>query len=96
MKRALLFLIRLYQLTLSSIMGTQCRFQPTCSYYAAEAVRRFGAGKGLILGIRRIARCHPWAKGGVDPVPESFSHPSFPSPRTYGERQGEGNGGAEC
>jgi putative membrane protein insertion efficiency factor len=72
MKRVLLFLIRLYQLTFSSVMGTQCRFQPTCSYYAAEAVRRFGAGKGLILGIRRITRCHPWSPGGQDPVPETF------------------------
>jgi putative membrane protein insertion efficiency factor len=67
----LLRLIRLYQVTLSSIMGTQCRFYPSCSHYMAEAVARHGAARGFLLGISRISRCHPWHAGGYDPVPES-------------------------
>ncbi len=62
-------LIRLYQLTLSSIMGRQCRFYPTCSSYAMEAIETHGVARGAYLAIRRITRCHPWHPGGVDPVP---------------------------
>lgn len=72
MSKILLFLIRAYQLTFSAIMGGECRFHPSCSHYAAGAVRRFGALRGLALGAWRICRCHPWAAGGHDPVPESF------------------------
>lgn len=68
--RLFLGLIRLYQLTFSSIMGTQCRFNPSCSNYTAEAIRRFGAWRGVWLGISRIGRCHPWNRGGNDPVPD--------------------------
>ena len=70
--RILLGLIRLYQFTLSTVMGKQCRFHPSCSYYMADAVRKFGAGKGAYLGIARVCRCHPWNPGGHDPVPETF------------------------
>jgi putative membrane protein insertion efficiency factor len=69
----LLFLIRIYQLTFSAIMGKGCRYDPTCSDYATESVRRFGALKGTILGIARICRCHPWHPGGHDPVPDTFT-----------------------
>ncbi len=68
---ALLVLIRTYQLTLSAFTGRSCRFLPTCSDYAAEAVRRHGALQGGWLAFRRIARCHPWGGSGFDPVPES-------------------------
>lgn len=69
--RALLLgLIRLYQLTLSPWLGRQCRYEPTCSHYAAEAVARFGARRGVWLAAKRIGRCHPWGRSGYDPVPE--------------------------
>jgi putative membrane protein insertion efficiency factor len=68
--RALLLgLIRLYQLTLSPWLGTQCRYEPTCSKYAAEAIERFGAGRGVWLAAKRLGRCHPWGRSGYDPVP---------------------------
>lgn len=66
---ALLGLIRLYQLTLSPWLGRQCRFHPTCSVYAAEAIARFGARRGVLLAAKRLFRCHPWGRSGYDPVP---------------------------
>ncbi len=60
--------VRLYQLTLSRWLGGQCRFVPTCSQYLIEAVRRKGIVRGTAKGIWRICRCHPWSKGGWDPV----------------------------
>jgi putative membrane protein insertion efficiency factor len=68
-RHAALALIRLYQLTLSNLVFTQCRFVPTCSHYTYEAVKRHGALKGCWLGMRRILRCHPFHPGGYDPVP---------------------------
>ncbi len=62
-------LIRLYQLTFSSLVGNCCRFQPTCSEYAHEAYQKYGLIKGTWLTLWRLLRCHPWAKGGYDPVP---------------------------
>jgi putative membrane protein insertion efficiency factor len=68
--RALLLgLIRLYQLTLSPWLGTACRYEPTCSRYAAEAIERHGAVRGVWLAAKRLARCHPWGRSGYDPVP---------------------------
>jgi len=72
MKQLLLLLIKGYQMTLSPLLGRHCRFLPTCSQYAHEAVERFGALKGGYLGLRRILRCHPFHAGGHDPVPELF------------------------
>jgi hypothetical protein len=62
-------LINLYRFFLSPLMGGQCRFEPTCSSYAHEAIIRRGALPGIWLAARRLARCHPWAAGGLDPVP---------------------------
>lgn len=69
--RVLLWLIRGYQLTLSTVMGKQCRFYPSCSHYTADAIRRHGAWRGAGMGIGRILRCNPWNRGGYDPVPEN-------------------------
>ena len=66
-------LIRLYQLLLSPFWGAQCRFHPSCSCYAMEALDKHGALKGTGLSIYRILRCNPWADGGLDPVPEKKS-----------------------
>jgi len=69
MRKLLLLLIRAYQLTLSPLFGQHCRFTPSCSRYASEAIERYGAWRGGWLALRRIARCHPFCAGGHDPVP---------------------------
>jgi len=63
-------LIRLYQYTLGAVLPASCRFTPTCSNYALEALARHGFVRGLLLAARRILRCHPWGPFGYDPVPE--------------------------
>lgn len=67
--RLLILPIRFYQLTISPMLPASCRFTPTCSQYAIEALRRHGPMRGLWLTLRRISRCHPWAGSGYDPVP---------------------------
>ena len=67
-RRVLILLARLYQATLSGLLGGQCRFVPTCSRYFIEAVRRHGAFRGGLMGLWRIVRCNPFCKGGYDPV----------------------------
>jgi uncharacterized protein len=67
--RAALFLIRAYQVTLSPLIGGSCRFTPTCSAYAAEAITTYGAARGSWLALKRLARCQPWGGFGYDPVP---------------------------
>ncbi|HRD93128.1 MAG TPA: membrane protein insertion efficiency factor YidD [Accumulibacter sp.] len=69
MKQILLALIGSYRYALSPMLGRRCRFFPSCSEYAAEAVAKHGAGKGTILALQRLLRCHPWNPGGFDPVP---------------------------
>lgn len=71
--RVLTALLRGYQRLLSPMLRPKCRFHPTCSEYAVQAVGRFGAIRGSYLGVRRILRCHPWHPGGFDPVPAAFS-----------------------
>ncbi|HTL22300.1 MAG TPA: membrane protein insertion efficiency factor YidD [Steroidobacteraceae bacterium] len=71
MRRLLAFLIRLYQWTVSPHLGPACRFHPSCSQYALEAVLRFGVLRGSGLALARLSRCHPWHPGGFDPVPAS-------------------------
>ena len=61
-------LIKLYQLTLSPFLGNCCRFYPSCSHYAADAIKAHGPLKGTLLALWRILRCAPWSKGGYDPV----------------------------
>lgn len=61
--------VRAYQLVLSPVLGGQCRFYPSCSAYAMEALERHGAARGSVLAVRRVLRCHPWHPGGSDPVP---------------------------
>ncbi len=69
MEKILLGLIRAYQLTFGPFVGQQCRFTPSCSHYAAEAIRVHGAARGTWLAIKRIGRCQPLCDGGIDPVP---------------------------
>lgn len=64
----LILVIYIYRYTLSPIMGNQCRFYPTCSAYAEDALRKKGAWRGSIMAIKRLLRCHPWHEGGYDPV----------------------------
>lgn len=69
MKTLLVWVLRGYQLLLSPMLGPRCRFYPSCSNYAIEALRVHGAARGSWLAARRVGRCHPWNAGGLDPVP---------------------------
>ncbi len=70
MKRVFLFLLVVYRKTISPFLGNNCRFVPTCSAYTYESIEKHGVLKGVFLGIKRILKCHPFHKGGFDPVPE--------------------------
>ena len=69
MSAALSLLIRVYQWTLRPFIGAQCRFEPSCSHYALEALAQHGAARGSLLAAWRVLRCNPWTPGGHDPVP---------------------------
>ncbi|MDI6845268.1 MAG: membrane protein insertion efficiency factor YidD [Candidatus Saccharicenans sp.] len=69
MKYIALGLIKAYQLLISPLLGSRCRFYPSCSEYTYEAIKKYGFLKGCWLGSRRLLRCHPWHPGGFDPVP---------------------------
>ena len=68
-QQIVLMLIRFYQRLLSPLLGSNCRYYPSCSQYTYEAIAKYGVTKGGWMGIRRIGRCHPWHAGGFDPVP---------------------------
>lgn len=69
MKHLLIACVKAYRLLLSPWLGSACRFEPTCSAYALQALQQHGAGAGSYLTLKRLARCHPWCQGGHDPVP---------------------------
>lgn len=75
MTRVLMGVVRAYRLLLSPSLGSSCRFEPTCSVYALQALERFGSAKGSYLALARIGRCQPWCDGGLDPVPDAPSTP---------------------
>jgi putative membrane protein insertion efficiency factor len=74
MQKVLITLIRFYQYSFRPLLGMQCRFAPSCSCYAIEALERHGAARGTALALRRIGRCHPWNPGGFDPVPQAVEN----------------------
>lgn len=67
-RKLLIAMIRFYQVAISPLLGANCRYYPTCSAYTIQAIEKYGALKGLWLGLKRICRCHPFHKGGYDPV----------------------------
>ena len=77
-KSALLFLLRGYKLCISPFLGQNCRFYPSCSEYAQEAIQEYGACKGSLMAATRLCKCHPWHQGGIDLVPKKEA-PSNPA-----------------
>jgi putative membrane protein insertion efficiency factor len=77
-KYLLISLLRAYRAVISPLYGQVCRYHPSCSAYALEAVTRHGSIRGTWLAVRRVGRCHPWAAGGYDPVPGSEPEPGTP------------------
>ena len=75
-QRLLMLLVRGYRLLLKPWLGNACRFEPTCSQYALDALQRYGAAGGSALAAARLLRCHPWCDGGCDPVPDRFPNPA--------------------
>lgn len=74
MRTLVKFLINAYRWVISPVLGPHCRYHPTCSAYALEALERHGTARGSWLAVKRVARCHPWHEGGVDPVPGPEQH----------------------
>ncbi len=70
MQKILILLIGAYRYLISPFLGNNCRFHPSCSCYAHQAIERFGAWRGGWMALRRLGRCHPWHEGGFDPVPD--------------------------
>ncbi len=75
-RRLLMAVVHAYRLLLKPWIGNACRFEPTCSAYALQALERHGAAKGTLLAGGRLLRCHPWCAGGCDPVPDRFPNPA--------------------
>lgn len=71
MRTVLIWLLRAYRFAISPLYGQVCKYHPTCSAYALEAVETHGAVRGTVMAVRRVLRCHPWSSGGYDPVPPS-------------------------
>ncbi|MCI1892911.1 membrane protein insertion efficiency factor YidD [Schleiferilactobacillus perolens] len=83
MRRLLLGFVRFYQRFISPLTPPSCRYYPTCSNYMLQAVQKFGAVRGFLMGLARILRCNPFVKGGFDPVPDHFSLRRNPHPERY-------------
>lgn len=77
MTNFLLAVIRIYQLTFSAIFGRTCRYLPTCSEYASDAIKKHGSWRGFWLAVARVSRCHPWGGHGFDPVPDIYDGPAW-------------------
>jgi putative membrane protein insertion efficiency factor len=77
MARLLIGLVKAYRLMLSPWLGSSCRFEPTCSVYALQALQKHGAAKGGYLMLARLGRCHPWCEGGLDGVPDAVPGAKF-------------------
>ncbi len=75
-QKILLFFLRIYQIAVSPFLGSCCRFYPSCSDYAAQAIICHGAMRGTFVAIKRLCRCHPFCSGGIDPIPVAKSKPS--------------------
>jgi putative membrane protein insertion efficiency factor len=75
MRSLLALLVRLYQWTLRPFIGAHCRYEPSCSHYALDALAAHGAARGSVLAARRVLRCNPWTPGGYDPVPPRRANP---------------------
>jgi putative membrane protein insertion efficiency factor len=75
LKKIVIIPIRLYQATLSPLLGAHCRHTPSCSQYTIEAIQEWGVVSGILLGAKRIGRCHPWGTSGYDPVPKRTTRP---------------------
>ena len=82
MNRILIAIVQVYRYALSPFLGQHCRFHPSCSVYAIEALRVHGTLRGSWLAVRRLACCHPWHRGGYDPVPPSTGFSDGSSPRS--------------
>lgn len=90
MRRLLIKGVRFYQRAFSAFSPAHCRYYPTCSTYTIDAIERFGALKGSLMGVARILRCQPFVKGGFDPVPAHFSlsrNPQFKEEVTRGKKR---------
>ncbi|MBX2896207.1 MAG: membrane protein insertion efficiency factor YidD [Cyclobacteriaceae bacterium] len=74
LKKLFILPVRIYQVTISPLLGAHCRHTPSCSQYTIEAIQEWGVLKGIVLGAKRIGRCHPWGTSGYDPVPKRNSH----------------------
>ena len=83
MKQALQFLLRVYKRVVSPTLPHSCRFVPTCSEYAVDAIEEHGALRGSWLALRRLLRCHPFARAGYDPAPQRIRKPEWVSPRPH-------------
>jgi hypothetical protein len=88
-RRAAHFAIRAYQLSVSAVLGRQCRYLPSCSAYMDEAIERHGVWAGGFMGLARLCRCHPWGSHGFDPVPPALpAGSSWSKPWRYGDWRG--------
>ncbi|MEO1751104.1 membrane protein insertion efficiency factor YidD [Thiofaba sp. EF100] len=87
MRRVLIALVKAYRLLLSPFLGHHCRFEPTCSCYAIDALQHHGALRGSWLTVKRLLRCHPFSPGGYDPVPEPQDKPNHGQPTPHSDHR---------